>query len=196
MNSKGSPAPPRSVTGANRSPGPISGSADDVGESLTDLSLDHTGVAAGPLAKASYFIGGIGLIGATFTDTFAVAGRHLGIGLTGAIELVQAFVILLGASAMYIATATDNHASVHIFTDRMPPARRAMMRRVAAAFSALVFIVIVAGSAWIVCELWHAHEETELLHIPLLYWRIAWTSFATLMAVHFLARVFERSDVR
>ena len=66
-------------------------------------------------------IGGIGLMGATFVDSMAVAGRHLGLGLLGSIELVQVSVILLGAAAMVIATMTHNHASVHIFTERMRP---------------------------------------------------------------------------
>ena len=47
---------------------------------------------SGPL-KAAIWLGGIALLAATAIDTLAVIGRHLGIPVTGSIELMQAAVL-------------------------------------------------------------------------------------------------------
>lgn len=151
-------------------------------ESLSDLPEDGGQIARGPLARAAYLLGGIGLLGATATDALAVAGRHTGLHLLGSIELVQAMVVLLGTSAMLIATLAGGHASVHIVTERLHPARAALLARIAAGVSGLVFLLIAAGSAIVAADLWAGFEETELLHLPLRWLRLLWILFALLIA--------------
>jgi len=143
-------------------------------------------IAHGPLARLAYTLGGIGLLGATAADSLAVAGRHSGLHLLGSIELVQAMVVLLSISAMLIATLTGNHASVHIVTERLSPHARAQWARVAALMGALAFLVLAAGSAWVAWDLWNGFEQTELLHIRLRWLRVAWITFALVIAFRFL----------
>lgn len=155
-------------------------------QSLSDLPEDGVAAAGGPLARIAYVLGGIGLLGATATDALAVLGRHTGLHLLGSIELVQAMVVLLGTSAMLIATLVGGHASVHIVTERLSSARAAMLARIAALLSAAVFLLIAAGSAFVAADLWQGHELTELLHLPLRWLRLLWIVFALLIAGTFL----------
>ena len=155
-------------------------------DTMTDLVSDAPAPAQGVLARLSYTLGGIGLLGATAADTLAVAGRHTGLHLLGSIEFVQAMVVLLASSAMLIVTIVHGHASVHMLTERLRPLAAARLARVAALLSALVFLVFAAGSAWIGAELWSGVEQTELLHIPLRWLRLLWTVFALLIAWRFL----------
>lgn len=170
------------------SAGPERGAPD---ESMTDLAagpavVGHAPVSTGPLGRLAYALGGAGLLGATAADALAVAGRHLGFRILGSIELVQAAVVLLGSSAMLIATLVGGHACVHILTERLSRHRADALARIAALVSGLVFLALAAGSAWVASDLWHGFEQTELLHIPLRWLRAVWTLFALLIAAIFL----------
>jgi len=140
----------------------------------------------GPLLRIAYLLGGIGLLGATLADSLAVLGRHTGWHLLGSIELVQAAVIVLGASAMLIATVVRGHASVHILTERLSEPTAARMARLASFVSGLVFLVLAGGSIEVAADLWSGFEQTELLHIPLRWLRLLWIVFALLIAWRFL----------
>jgi len=155
-------------------------------DSLNDLVADHPNAAQGLLARFAYGLGGIGLLGATLSDALAVAGRHLGFRILGSIELVQTAVVLLGASAMLIATLVGGHASVHIVTQRLSRPSASRLARVAAFVSGGVFLALAAGSIWVASDLWHGFEQTELLHIPLRWLRAIWIVFALLIASIFL----------
>lgn len=161
---------------------------------LADLPPEHDVPARGPMAMVAYIIGGVGLMGATFVDSLAVAGRHLGLGLLGSIELVQVSVILLGAAAMVIATMTHNHASVHIFTERMRPKTQGTWKRIAAFISGLAFLTVAAGSMWVLSDTWAGFEETELLHIPIKWLRLVWVLCALTIAGLFLRQAVQKGD--
>lgn len=159
----------------------------------SDLASHEAATPDSLLARMAYAVGGTGLIGATLSDAIAVTGRHAGFNLLGSIELVQAAVVLLATSAMLIATITNNHASVHMLTSRLSTERARMMARVAAFVSGLTFLALFAGSLWISSELWNAHEQSELLHIPFRWLRFLWLVAAILIAWQFFKRAFARS---
>lgn len=160
---------------------------------LTDLGSSHDTAPASALTRIAYAIGGVGLLGATAADSIAVAGRHTGLHLLGSIELVQACVVLLGGSAMLIATQVGEHASVHILTERLAKPTAAKLARIASLFAAFAFLLIAIGSAWVGSELWNGFERTELLHLPIRWLRVIWFVFASLIALTFLHRAFRRS---
>lgn len=110
-------------------------------------------------------IGGGALLVAMCVDTLAVAGRHLGISLLGSIEIVQAAVLVSGATAILVATLAGNHARVRLVVDRASPFLRSAMERAGLICSALFFLALVAGSVWIAMDLWNGDEESELLHL-------------------------------
>lgn len=146
-----------------------------------------------PLAlRIAYGIGAAGLLGATAADTLAVAGRHTGLNLLGSIEIVQAAVVLLAAAAMFAVTVRAGHAGVHFLVARARPQTAAGLVRLAALLSAIAFLLVAAGSAWVMIELWPGHEQTELLHIPIKWLRLVWTVFAVLIAGLFLRTALGR----
>ena len=148
---------------------------------------------SGPLVEIAYVLGSAGLLIATAVDALAVAGRHSGFHLLGSIEIVQAAVVLIAASAMVAATALGTHASVHILTERLAKRTARRLARFSALLSALLFLIVSIGSIWVASDLWSGYEQTELLGIPLRWLRLLWIGASLLIAFLF-ARAFARGE--
>lgn len=129
----------------------------------------------GPL----FYVGAGSLLVATFVETLAVIGRHIGVPLVGALEIMQASILLLASSAMLATTLNDSHASVTLLTARVSERWRIGLRAFANALSAIFFICIAAGALWVMIEVWNDHEASELLRIP----------FKPLRMISFLAAI-------
>jgi TRAP-type C4-dicarboxylate transport system permease small subunit len=106
------------------------------------------------------------LLLATATDTLAMLGRQLHVPLLGAIELVQAAVLVAACGALLVAALEQSHARVHLLLDRLPETVREVLERMHALSTAVLYAALLAGSAWIAIDLWQGHEESELLRIP------------------------------
>lgn len=115
-----------------------------------------------------------------------MAGRHLGFRLLGSIELIQGAAVLLASAAMVAATIAGAHASVHILTERLKPSTAARLAHVSSLIGALFFLLTVAGSAWVAADLWYGYERTELLGLPLRWFRAVWIIAALLVAASFV----------
>jgi TRAP-type C4-dicarboxylate transport system permease small subunit len=159
--------------------------ADSADLPIGDMPPPTPTVSASPLARTAYLVGSAGLLFATATDSLAVAGRHLGFRLLGSIELVQASVVLIAASAMVAATIVGAHASVHIVSERLSVAATARLARVSSLLSAITFAIFAAGSIWVASDLWNGFEQTELLGLPLRWLRLLWIGAAILAALLF-----------
>lgn len=169
------------------------GAADGEPSALaSDLAPEAGAAPTGPVARAAYLLGSAGLLIATASDALAVAGRHLGFRLIGSIEMVQAAVVLLACAGMLAVTIGRGHASVHMVTDRLRPAVRERLGRIVALVNAAVFVTLAAGSAWILAELWHGYEQTELLHLPLRWLRLLWVAFALFIAIEFVRAAWRK----
>ncbi|MDE2596687.1 MAG: TRAP transporter small permease subunit [Sphingomonadales bacterium] len=114
------------------------------------------------------WFGGSALLAAAAVDTLFVLGRHFGLPLHGAIELVEAAVLLSGSTALVMSSLAGNHARVHVVLDRLPAAHQNVAQRAGDVLTALFFAGLLAGSLWIAADLWSAHEQTELVGVP---WR-------------------------
>lgn len=138
-------------------------------------------------------LGGGALLGAMATDFIAVIGRQTGTPLLGSIELVQVLVGISGATALLVATLRDSHAVVRLLLANIDPRHAARLQRINAFVSALLFFALTAGSAWILLELRNAHEETELLRLPL--WPLRLLIVIALLATSllFLRKTWQRS---
>ena len=112
--------------------------------------------------------GGLGLLAATAIDTLAVAGRHAGLPVEGAIEMVQVAVLVGGSLALLCATIARSHAQIHFLIDRLRDPYKDWSKRIALLSLALFLVALLAGSVWIALDLWHSHEESELVGVP---WR-------------------------
>jgi hypothetical protein len=130
--------------------------------------------------------GGAALLAATAVDTAAVIGRQVGFAIHGAIELIQAAVLVAGSLALIAATIANNHARVRILVERMgrlqPWAERG------GDILTIVFLAgLLAGSAWLSADLWHSHEISELAGVPWRWLRL-FANFALLVTILVLVR--------
>ncbi|MGV3512303.1 MAG: TRAP transporter small permease subunit [Novosphingobium sp.] len=142
--------------------------------------------------QAIILIGGVALLWATATDTVAVIGRHIGLPLRGSIELVQLFVLVAGSLALLVATAEQAHAKVHLLVDRMGDVGKAAMARLSGLLGAAFFTGLLAGSLWLMADLWSGHEESELLGVSWRWMRLfANLALAATIAV-LLGQTFRR----
>lgn len=113
--------------------------------------------------------GGIALLAATIIDTLAVIGRHIGFPIPGSIELMQPAILVVGASSLVASTLAANHARVHLFVDRLSVSLRNVADRLSDCATAMFFLVLLGGSAWLAWDLWDAYETSELVGVP---WRL------------------------
>ena len=143
------------------------------------------------------YIGAAGLATAAAVDCVAVAGRWLSLPLHGALEIIQAAVLVTACASMLAATLADSHASVHLLTNRASPGLKVLLRRFAAITSTLLFIGLTVASIWLAREHWSGHEESELLHIPYRPLRIvSCLSMLAIMGVYAYRTVRPRETAR
>lgn len=115
--------------------------------------------------RIAIWLGGIALLGATAIDTVAVIGRHLGMPLSGSIELMQAAILISSAVGLVIATLEQTHARVRVGIDRLGGTAREWADRLSDLLTLLFFACLLAGSLWLASDLWGEHEQSELLGI-------------------------------
>jgi TRAP-type transport system small permease protein len=140
---------------------------------------------------ALFYIGSVGLLLAMAVEVIAVLGRHTGVPLLGALEIIQMCILLMATAAMLSATLHDAHATVHLVTDRLSPRARRWLLRFSALLSASFFVGLTAGAMILTLDYWNTHEESELLRIPLRPLRVV-----SLLAVASIAVVFLWRAVR
>lgn len=118
------------------------------------------------LYRALVIIGGFALVAAMGVDVIAVFGRATRIPLLGSIELVQVVVGVSGALGMLVATLHRRHAKVLILFNRLDPRNADRAGRFNSVCGALFFLGLLAGSLWLLADMWHSYEESELWRIP------------------------------
>ncbi len=119
------------------------------------------------LRSLMIWTGGVALLAATALDTLVVIGRQAGFALHGAIELIQAAVLIAGSLALIAATAANNHARVRLVINRLG-ASREWFERGSELLTALFIAALLVGSGWLALDLWNSHEVSEIAGVP---WR-------------------------
>ena len=142
--------------------------------------------------RAALGIGAAALLLAMATDALAVAGRHIGFTFLGAIEIFEACVVIAATSAIVIATIDRSHARVRILLEQVAARVAGALDRTADLVSAVVFVVLIAGSVWLASDLWNGHEVTEVLNLPVRWLRVVWIVGAVLAAAIFTAQAVRR----
>ena len=135
-----------------------------------------------------FHVGSAGLLAAMVVETAAVIGRHAGVPVTGALEIVQAAIVPAACASMLIATLRGAHAAVHMLTDRMGQTTRGRILRLGSVLAGAFFAALCAGSAWLAVEYWNSFEQTEVLHIPFRPLRALVAVSAGALALAFLHR--------
>lgn len=141
-------------------------------------------VQRGPM----FYIGSAGLLAVMLVEAVAVIGRHTGIPLLGALELVQAAIVPAACAAMMIATLRSAHAAVHMVTERLPPALRQWTSQLGAVLAALFFGALTLGTTWLAADYWNGYEHSEVLRIPFRPIRLLVAASALTLTALFLYR--------
>jgi len=137
-------------------------------------------------------VGSAALLLAMATDALAVAGRHLGVTFLGAIEIFEACIVVAATSAIVIATIDGTHARVRILLEQVGERAAGVLDRAADLVSAIIFVVLIAGSIWLASDLWNGHEVTEVLNLPMRWMRAFWIGGALLVATIFIGNAMRR----
>jgi TRAP-type C4-dicarboxylate transport system permease small subunit len=132
-----------------------------------------------------FYIGAAGLMLAMFIEAIAVTGRHLGVPLLGALELIQAAILITATASMLSATLADAHASVRLLLARLSPVGREWLQRGAYILSAAFFALLTVAEVWLAAEAWNEFEQSEILHIPFRPLRIIVVVMTAAVAVTF-----------
>lgn len=155
-------------------------------------SLPGHGGAGSPsrglFSTICFAIGGFALMAAMATDFVSVIGRHFGLHIVGALEIVQYCIVTAVSAALVVATLNGAHAAVHVLTERMTtPARRAMAR-LSDALTAICFFGVLFGDVWLARDVWSSDERSDLLGLPIAPARLVWcASLALAFAIAVVA---------
>jgi TRAP-type C4-dicarboxylate transport system permease small subunit len=149
-------------------------------------------MSGGPARKLLIVVAGGALLGAMAIDTLAMLGRQIEVPLLGAIEIVQALVLVAASGALIVAALDGAHARVHLLLARLPERWRATFERAHTLASAVVYAALLAGSLWIAADLWNGAEESELLRIPYRPLRVIVVVALGVLAAHAMVRLVRR----
>lgn len=137
-------------------------------------------------------LAGGALLVAMTVDTLAMVGRQIEVPFLGAIEIVQAAVLVASSGGLIVAALDSAHARVHLLLARLPSRWRERFERLHAVASVLVYAALLVGSAWIMLDLWGGAEESELLRIPYRPLRVVVVAMLAVLALHSLSRIARR----
>ncbi len=155
--------------------------------------LERDAITLPPQRGPLFYLGAIGLVVLMVVGTLAVLGRHVGRPFLGAIEIIQAAILLMACASVVIATISEAHAAVHLLTDRLAAKPKHSLAKLAAFLSAIFFIGLTVGGVWLAMDYWHAHEESEVLHIPFRPLRALTALTMASIACVYLYRTFRSS---
>jgi TRAP-type C4-dicarboxylate transport system permease small subunit len=150
---------------------------------------DKATLTRGPL----FYVGAGALLIVMVVETVAVIGRHIGWPLLGAIEIIQAAILIAACAAAVSATLNQAHATVHLLTDRLPQIVKQWLLRFDSLLSALFFAGLTVATVWLAMDFWDAYEESELLHISFRPLRAVTALATAAIAIVFLYRAVRKS---
>lgn len=112
------------------------------------------------------WVAGGALLVAMLVDTLAMLGRQVRLPLLGSIELVQAAVIFAACGGLVVAARERAHACVHLLLHSVTGRTRRILDVVNEIASALLYLTLLVGSAWIALDMWSGQEESEFWRLP------------------------------
>ena len=140
-----------------------------------------------------FYIGGAGLMIAMIIEGIAVLGRQIGLPLLGALEIIQAAILLTASASMLSATLTHSHATVHLLVERLSPNMQSLLQRFAMLISSAFFAALATAAGWLTLEVWNDFEHSELLHIPYRPLRVIVVVMTAAVAIVFAYKAFART---
>jgi len=160
---------------------------DPAGKSPNDARREAWKVPAWLVAA-----GGAPLLAAMLIEFASVIGRNTGLPIPGAIELVQAAVLLSSSAAIVAATLSRSHAKVRVLLSRARGTSNTVLKVFNAIGGMLFFLALAIGGSWIILDMWGASERSELLGVPWLPLRCVAAASMLTTALLYARRVVAR----
>jgi len=149
-----------------------------------------------PLEQLLFYVGSAALLAVIAVEALSVLGRHVSLPLIGAIEIIQALILIAACASTVFATLRAAHATVRLLTNRMSTTVQRRLSQVNAVLAALFFAGLAIGSFWLARDFWNAYEESELLHISYRPLRAIATLSALSTMMIFLYGILQREKQR
>jgi TRAP-type C4-dicarboxylate transport system permease small subunit len=147
------------------------------------------------IGQISIAVGAIALLAFGALMTAGVAMR-LGDGvITGAAEISEMLVIVMASMSLLAATVYGAHPFVHMFVDRLQTSTKRRVAILVAALSCGFWAIASFVNGRVAFENWQLIEETELLRISVIPFRLIWTAALALIAIILLIRAFKADSV-
>lgn len=154
------------------------------------------------LIGLSAAIGALGLVIEVLVILVDVIGRAFGRPLYGSQDLITMTMVILVFGAMALCDRSGGHIAVDLFERYYPPAMNRLIDIVAALVGAVIFLAL----AWAIADVALLNQRfgisslTNLLRLPIDWFRWALVGFAVLTALGMLFRavelIFSGRDVR
>jgi len=144
------------------------------------------------LEQLLFYVGSAALLTVIAVETVSVLGRHFSLPLIGAIEIIQASILVAACASTVFATLRAAHAAVRLLTNRLSSRAQQHLSQLNALLSALFFAGLAIGSCWLAFDFWNSYEESELLHISYRPLRAIATLSALIATLIFLYRTLHR----
>lgn len=133
-------------------------------------------------------LGAIGLLAVMLLVSLSVVGRHLSIPVPGSIEIAEMLIAVIASASFIFATFQNKHAIARLLIDHVSARTHDILEKLATFFSIVLCFTLSYGSMWLIIDVWNLFEETPLLLIPIVPFRIFWFA-ATFIAGLFLLRM-------
>jgi len=118
------------------------------------------------------FLGACALLGTMLLIAISVLGRHLNIPVPGSVEIVEMLILVVAATGILFATTEKSHASAKIFIDRLSPKAKQITEKFGIVLGICICAVICLSNCWLLIDVWHAHEASHLLGLPIVPFRL------------------------
>lgn len=145
------------------------------------------------LIGLSATIGALGLLVEVVVILVDVIGRALGKPLYGSQDMITMTMVILVFGAMALCDRNGGHISVDLFERRFPAAMNRAIDILSALIGAGVFLALAKAVADVVLlnQRFGISSKTNLLHLPIDWFRWALVAFALLTALAMLLRALE-----
>jgi TRAP-type C4-dicarboxylate transport system permease small subunit len=142
------------------------------------------------IGQTAVAIGSVALLAIGALMTASVLIRFAGGVITGGTEISEMLVIIMASMSLLAATVYGAHPHVHMLVDRMRTHTKRRVLMLVAALSCGFWAMATFVNGRVTLENWALVEETELLHISVIPFRLLWTAALALIAIILALRAF------
>lgn len=126
--------------------------------------------------------------------TVSVIGRHIKIPVPGSVEIVEMLIVIVASTGILFSTVHKSHAAAKLFVERLPKNIANVFERIGYFIGAFLMVIITLGSLGLLFDVWSLHEETHLLKIPIVPFRLFFIACTAMTAIVLIVYIFSNKN--